>query len=52
MSALCVQRSGRVADYFLIYLQAAEHNEQLKPAQYSCACVCVCVYAHARAIPI
>lgn len=45
MSALCVQRSGRVADYFLIYLQAAEHNEQLKPAQYSCVCMRVCMRA-------
>lgn len=40
MSALCVQRSGRVGDYFLIYLQA---EEQLRPAQYSCACECLCV---------
>lgn len=44
MSALCVQRSGRVADYFLIYLQAAEHIEQLIPAQYSCADELVCMH--------
>lgn len=41
--------SGRVADYFLIYLQAAERIEQLKPAQCPCVCmhtcVCVCVRA-------
>lgn len=48
MSALCVQRSGRIADYFLIYLQAAERIEWLKPAQYLSAWMCV----HARANPI
>lgn len=44
MSALCVQRSGRVGDYFLIYLQA---EEQLRPAQYWCACVCARTLAQA-----
>lgn len=34
--------SGRVADYFLIYLQAAERIEQLKPAQCPCVCMHTC----------
>lgn len=41
MSVLRVQRSGRVADYFLIYLQAAERIERLKSAQCSHAWMCV-----------
>lgn len=47
MSALCVQHSGRVADYFLIYRHAAQHIEWLKPAQclrpQMCSRMCVCV---------
>lgn len=42
MSALCVRRSGGVAEYFLIYLQAAEHIEQL--SSRVCVCVCVCTF--------
>lgn len=52
MSALCAYCCGRVADYFLIYLQAAERIERLRQAQYSCGDEFQCVCARSRPLRV